>query len=229
FTRGNCRSGDRSDLLGDDVGERGRDQFAGDGDRGRYLPTVHQAERARSSLPDGVAVGDIVLGHLRRGLRAIRVAVGVADRGGEHGGFVVLRFAAGLLRDRIWLPASARYGGVRRDDRGRSGDSGDSVLHQRVVPLVQRDRLRGGGGDDACDVGGARATVGERVRADRIAGPTQRVGRTARLLSWRLHDRRDSGWQIPYGPAAWRGRDGQRLSGDASWHDAGRGGESHRA
>ena len=84
----------RGDLHCGHVGDFGRNQFACDGDRDRYLQTSLESQCSRPSLPGGIASGDGILGPLRGRLCELRVGLRRADRSGEPGGSL---FYGGML------------------------------------------------------------------------------------------------------------------------------------
>ena len=60
-------------------------------------------------------------------------------------GSLILRHAARLLRAGARFPPRARHGRIRGHAGGRSRHPGDRGLHRRLLAVVQRHRLRGGG------------------------------------------------------------------------------------
>ena len=73
-------------------------------------------------------------------------AAGLADRGRQHGGLAVLRLAAGLLRAGVRLPRVRGTAAFCGHAGRRSRHLRDVPVHRYFLALVQRDRLRGGGG-----------------------------------------------------------------------------------
>ena len=146
---GNCGADHRGDFRGGHVRQLRGDQLSGHRDRGGHLPAVRSPRGQRPPLPGGLALGHAVLGRLCGDIRRMGQAAGIADRGGQRGGIAFLRLSAGMFRAGAGLPAGGRNGHVHRNAGRRSRHLLGFPVHRHVVPLVQRDRLRGGGGDGA--------------------------------------------------------------------------------
>jgi hypothetical protein len=129
-----------------DVVHFGRNQFSGDRHRGGSIPAPHPPPGSRQPLPEGSETGHAVLGRLRRPDGGVRCASGRVDRGGQHGWFVLLRRDAWGIHPGLLLPARDGERSVCGGAVGGGGDSAHLAAHGCFVPLVQRNRLRRGGG-----------------------------------------------------------------------------------
>ena len=138
-------AGARGHFRGDHGVHFGRDQFAGNGEHDRPLQAAFPQERHGSSLSERFARRHGVLGLLRRRHGEVCRKPGLAGRSGQRAGILFLWRHARCVRARVLLPARA---GARRVLRraGRGGrDFCRLLLHEDRLPLVQRDRLPGGG------------------------------------------------------------------------------------
>src|SRR5690349_14023650 len=136
----------------------------------------------------GLAPGHGVLGRICGLFRAICQETGIADRGGQSAGLVVLWFAIGGVRTCILVPAREWDGRIYRHASGRGGDFLGLLVYGDFVSLVQRDRLCGG------DLDGLDGLVVPAVAAKARSGLTAgaRLALSNTLLETHLHhDRRD--------------------------------------
>src|ERR1051326_2084755 len=115
----------------------------------------------------GLAPGHGVLGRICGLFRAICQETGIADRGGQSAGLVVLWFAIGGVRACILVPARERDGRIHRHAGGRGGGFLGLLVYGDFVSLVQRDRLCSGDRDglDCLVVAAVAAKVRSRLTA----------------------------------------------------------------
>src|SRR5216684_5699204 len=95
----------------------------------------------------GVPTGHGLLGLVRGFLRAVCQKAWLVDRSSQYGRLVVLWVATGCVRAGLLVPQGDRNGRVRRNAGRRGGHLLGFLVYRDLVPLVQRDRLRGGGDD----------------------------------------------------------------------------------
>src|SRR5206468_12687030 len=114
--------------------------FAGDCERDRRVSSPHQSGRDGSTLPDGIANRDRVLGSIRDGVRIVCAEYRLTDRRGEPGGVAVLRRVVGGVCARVRVQTGGRRRGVHGGDRGRAGDLRGGAVYVGDEFVVQRDR-----------------------------------------------------------------------------------------
>ncbi len=87
-----------------------------DGHGHRFLPAVRAADRGGQSLPEGVAVGDRVLGPVRHGRGGLGGGARIAHRGREPLRVVLLWVDSRRVHSGDWIPARHADRRLRRDD-----------------------------------------------------------------------------------------------------------------
>src|SRR4029453_17984835 len=84
-------------------------------------------------------------------------------------GIVVLRLAVGCVHVGLLFSQGRQYRRVRRHDRRRGGHLRRVLFYRHVVPLVQRDRMRGCSRDRAAVESWTRTAHPTRINAPALS------------------------------------------------------------